>query len=386
MRIRPLYIQQVDNTVTLDETINVARPLAEAFDYVSEFANIREWDPAVAGASKLTEGPVEVGTEFEVVMSAGFALRYTVVEFERDVRLLMDVTSRFFNAREEIVFQGNKSECSIRYIATFDFRQPMSAITSIWPQGMDKVGKSAMEGLRSALEDEVAPPEMSSATALADKLVLPGVWKFTKLGYSTARKQFRPMSASLRGKHVMITGATSGLGLAAATALAGLGARLTLVARNPARAEAAAQDIVDATGNDDIFIAECDMSLMSDVHSLCDRLLDEGEAIDVLVNNAGALFNPRQETAEGLEQSFALLLLGPYIMTERLAPLLAKADGGRVVNVLSGGMYTQEDSRGRSAKRTRRVFWGHCLCARQARPDDPHRGVGAALGEGKAWW
>jgi dehydrogenase/reductase SDR family protein 12 len=207
---------------------------------------------------------------------------------------------------------------------------------------MDKVGKSAVQGLQSALNDEPEAPVMSRATVLADKLVLPGIWKFTRLGYSTARKQFHPMSASLRGKHVMVSGATSGLGLAAATALAGLGARLTLVARSSTRAEAAAQTIVDATGNDDVYIALCDMSLMADVHSLCDRLLDEGEPIDVLVNNAGALFNPRQETVEGLEQSFALLLLGPYIMTERLAPLLARSGGGRIVNVLSGGMYSQK--------------------------------------------
>jgi dehydrogenase/reductase SDR family member 12 len=62
----------------------------------------------------------------------------------------------------------------------------------------------------------------------------------------------------------------------------------------------------------------------------------------MLVNNAGALFNPRQQTPEGLEKSFALLLLGPYIMTERLQPLLAKSNASRVVNVLSGGMYSQK--------------------------------------------
>ena len=309
---------------------------------MSAFVNSQEWDPAVAHARKLTQGPVGEGTEFEVVMSAGFALHYTVVEYLQNVRLLMSVTSRFFGAREEILFQGGKRNCTIRYVAEFEFRQPISAITSLWPQGMEKVGKSAIQGLQSALDEEPEVPVMSARTVLADKLLLPGIWKFTRLGYATARKQFSPMSASLRGKHVMVTGATSGLGLAAAIELAGLGAKLTLVARSSKRAEAAAQSMVDATGNDDIYIAQCDMSLMGDVHSLCDRLLAEGEPIDVLVNNAGALFNPRQETAEGLEQSFALLLLGPYIMTERLAPLLARAGGARIVNVLSGGMYSQK--------------------------------------------
>jgi len=81
---------------------------------------------------------------------------------------------------------------------------------------------------------------------------------------------------------------------------------------------------------------------MADVNALADRLLKRGKAIDMLVNNAGALFNPRQQTAEGLEKSFALLLLGPYILTERLRPLLAKSGSARVVNVLSGGMYSQK--------------------------------------------
>ncbi|MCB1733255.1 MAG: SDR family oxidoreductase, partial [Halieaceae bacterium] len=63
--------------------------------------------------------------------------------------------------------------------------------------------------------------------------------------------------------------------------------------------------------------------------------------IDVLVNNAGALFNPRGETPEGLEQSFALLLLSPYRLTEGLKPLLARAGQARVINVVSGGMYSQ---------------------------------------------
>ena len=62
----------------------------------------------------------------------------------------------------------------------------------------------------------------------------------------------------------------------------------------------------------------------------------------MLVNNAGALFNPRQVTAEGLEKSFALLLLGPYILTEKIQPLLAADGGARVVNVSSGGMYSQK--------------------------------------------
>jgi dehydrogenase/reductase SDR family member 12 len=83
-----------------------------------------------------------------------------------------------------------------------------------------------------------------------------------------------------------------------------------------------------------------DLAVMADVDALAQRLLARKLPIDVLINNAGALFNPRAETAEGLEQSFALLLLSPYRLTLALKPLLAQASGSRVVNVVSGGMYT----------------------------------------------
>ena len=150
------------------------------------------------------------------------------------------------------------------------------------------------------------------------------------------------MSAYLANRHAVVTGATSGVGRAAAAALAELGARVTLVARDSAKAEATAREIREQTGNAQVTVELCDLGIIAEVHALADRLLASGDAIDMLINNAGALFNPRQQTAEGFEKSFALLLLSPYVLTERLQPLLAKAGSARVVNVSSGGMYTQK--------------------------------------------
>jgi NAD(P)-dependent dehydrogenase (short-subunit alcohol dehydrogenase family) len=150
------------------------------------------------------------------------------------------------------------------------------------------------------------------------------------------------VSAYLADKHAVVTGATSGVGEAAARALAELGARVTLVARDKRKAEATAKAIRKQSGNPNVDVEIADLSVQAQVHGLADRLLAAGTPIDILINNAGALFNPRQQTAEGFEKSFALLLLSPYILTERLQPLLAKANGARVVNVSSGGMYTQK--------------------------------------------
>ena len=332
----------MSQTVTLDETIEVSRALHEVFAYVSEFSRIQEWDPAVARGHKLTPGAPAVGSEYRIDMKAGFSLHYTVIELEPEQRMLMTVDSRLFRAREEIIFTATAAGTAVRYIANFDFPAPLAAANKAYPAAMDRVGKSTMAGLKRALEDKFEAPAPSAPLALADRLVLPGLWRFTRLGYRTSRKHWNPLSAYLGNKRAIVTGATSGLGQAAAMALAALGAQVVLVARDRRKAEATARDIRAQTGNTHVGVEVCDLGVMTEVHALADRLLANGEPIDILVNNAGALFNPRQQTPEGFEKSFALLLLSPYILTERLHPLLVKAGAARVVNVSSGGMYTQK--------------------------------------------
>jgi NAD(P)-dependent dehydrogenase (short-subunit alcohol dehydrogenase family) len=332
----------MSNIVTLDKTIEVTRSLAEVFAYVAEFSRIEQWDPAVAKGIKLINGQPGVGSRYQIVMKAGFTLYYEVTEFEPNKRLLMTVDSKLFRAEEEILFNNSSKGTKVRYIANFDFPAPLALMSRLSPGMMNWVGNTALEGLRAALEADFATPKASKLLAIADKLILPGVWRFTRLGYSSSRRRWNAMSAYMNGRHALITGATSGIGLAAARQLAELGASVTLVARDRSKAKQVVGELIEQTGNTQISVELADMSLMQDVHALSDRLLKSGKSIDMLINNAGALFNPRQQTVEGLEQSFALLLLGPYILTERLYPLLAQAESARVVNVLSGGMYSQK--------------------------------------------
>ena len=91
----------MNNTVRLDETIDLERPVHEVFAYVSDFSRVEEWDPAVSRAEKLTLGMPGVGTEYRIDMNAGFSIDYTVVEFVDNERILMTASSRFFTAREE---------------------------------------------------------------------------------------------------------------------------------------------------------------------------------------------------------------------------------------------------------------------------------------------
>ncbi len=331
----------MSKTTRLDETIEVARPLNEAFAYISEFNRIEEWDPAVAKGIRLTDGPLGVGTKFRIDMKAGFSLYYTVTEWEAEHRLLMTVDSKVFTAVEEILFVKTPTGTRIRYIAIFTFPSALTLLAKTFPGVMDRVGKSAVAGMKRALEDNQSAPVASPGIALADKLLLPGLVNFTKLGYRRARKKQNPVSAYLADRHAVITGATSGLGLATAEILAARGMSLTLVARDKAKATRLAKDLIKRSGNPRIQVEIADLSLIGDVTAVADRLLKSGKPIDALINNAGALTNPRKVTTEGLETSFALLLLSPYVLTERLYPLLKQAHGGRVINVLSGGMYAE---------------------------------------------
>ncbi|MGB5325369.1 MAG: SDR family NAD(P)-dependent oxidoreductase, partial [Pseudomonadales bacterium] len=326
-------------TFTLAEKITVQRPLQEVFAYVSEFSNIEQWDPAVRSAEKLSDGLPGIGSEYCINMRAGFSLNYVIEEFEPGRRMQMAVTSRWFNAEEEIRFEQVGEDTTVRYIANFDFPKAMLALNKRFPFLMDRVGKATMSGMKQALEDRFPPPKASKLLAKADELVLPGLWRFTSLGFREAKRRFKPLSNYMGDKHVVITGPTSGIGEAMANELAQLGATLTLVARNHAKASEVASEIIERTGNPNVFIEIADLSSMAEIHALATRLVTRGEPVDVLINNAGALFNPREETSEGFEKSFALLLLGPYILTESLLPLLKKSVHARVVNVLSGGMY-----------------------------------------------
>jgi NAD(P)-dependent dehydrogenase (short-subunit alcohol dehydrogenase family) len=142
------------------------------------------------------------------------------------------------------------------------------------------------------------------------------------------------------GRVAVVTGSTSGIGLAAATALASLGATVHLVGRDADRARRA-RDAVEAAGSGPVHLDLVDMADLGDVAALAKRLEKRYDRLDVLIHNAGALTRTYQATPAGFEVTVATQILGPYVLTAMVAPLLSRSAEATIVTVSSGGMYSQ---------------------------------------------
>lgn len=181
-------------------------------------------------------------------------------------------------------------------------------------------------------------PVLNTLDNLLNQTVILG---YDRVGYYVRKPLWNEedTQVDMTGKICIITGANSGLGFATAQALASKGAHVIMACRDPERGKKACTQIQQATKNIHVELELVDVSKMDDVHALVQRLQKKHAHIDVLVNNAGALFNQRQETSDGFEKTFATDLLGPYLLTRLLLPLLKAAPAARIINVSSGGMY-----------------------------------------------
>jgi len=137
----------------------------------------------------------------------------------------------------------------------------------------------------------------------------------------------------MKGKVCVITGATSGIGFEAARELGAMGARLVLVARDKARAEATLKVFATEGINARVFYA--DLSRVPEMKRVAGEIAAAEPKIDALVNNAGALFNGRAETPDGIERTFALNHLGYFVIANLLKERLAAAAPSRLINVAS---------------------------------------------------
>ncbi|XP_073469345.1 dehydrogenase/reductase SDR family member 12 [Aquarana catesbeiana] len=170
-----------------------------------------------------------------------------------------------------------------------------------------------------------------------------GLREYTKSGYESAAKYFvaEDLQVDVKEKSYMITGANSGIGKAAALAIAKRGGTVHLVCRNKDRAEEAQTEIITNSGNERVFVHLLDMSDPKKIWEFAEKFKTQNR-LNVLINNAGCMVNKRELTEDGIEKNFATNVLGTYILTRALLPVLENEEGARVVTVSSGGMLVQK--------------------------------------------
>ncbi|MER7790869.1 SDR family NAD(P)-dependent oxidoreductase [Streptomyces sp. NPDC097640] len=138
-------------------------------------------------------------------------------------------------------------------------------------------------------------------------------------------------------RRALVTAGTGGIGLETAVGLAAAGYAVTVVGRDAARGGSAVERINAVGTATEARFVTADLASLSEVRELADRVTADG-ALSVLVNNVGAMFDDRRVTPDGIEASFALNHLSPYLLTELLLPALRAGAPSRVVNVTSGSV------------------------------------------------
>jgi NAD(P)-dependent dehydrogenase (short-subunit alcohol dehydrogenase family) len=155
-----------------------------------------------------------------------------------------------------------------------------------------------------------------------------------------------PFDMNMAGRIALVTGATSGIGTEIARGLARLGATVVVTSRDPARgAEVRAELASFAPARESVVVMPLDVADVASVRSFATALGERYHKLDVLVNNAGAWFSDRRESVDGIELTFATNVVGPYLLSELLSPLLGAAGHARVVNIGSSiaGNYDATD-------------------------------------------
>ena len=172
-----------------------------------------------------------------------------------------------------------------------------------------------------------------------DALVVPS---YGNTGYKFRQARLwdeADLAVDLTDKVCAITGGNSGIGLATARQLARRGATVILLVRNLDRGVSAQALIREEAGHSRVYLEAIDLSSSAAVRVCADRIKAQTQRLDILINNAGDAFQRRELSIDGVECTLAVNVLGPFVLTNALIPLLKSSAPARIINVSSGGMY-----------------------------------------------
>jgi NAD(P)-dependent dehydrogenase (short-subunit alcohol dehydrogenase family) len=333
-------------------TVISTRPARATFEYMADFANAAEWDPGTASAERLDGGPVGLGSAFRLEVRIGSRttpLDYRVVAYDHPRRVVLLGESDTIRSEDTVtVVPAADGGSVVTYDADLTLKGRFAPANPFLGLFFDRIGDKGVAGLRRTLGGPPAPPGHplggpAVAAAADGALEATVVGSFSSIGPVVRRRTagWTP-PPRLDGRRALVTGATSGIGLATARGLARLGAEVVVTARGHDRGEQAVADVRAVAPDAEVSYLLADLGEFDQVRGLADEFLAAHDRLDVLVHNAGALTAERTLTGSGTELTVASQVAAPYLLTGLLLPVLTAGAPSRVIQVSSGGMYTQK--------------------------------------------
>ena len=326
---------------TYSTEIEAAKGQDEVFEYMATFANALEWDPGVVEGESLTPGPARVGSVYRLgVRIAGRVVPfdYRVLELDRPRRVVLQATHGHMVSTDTITVEQNGS--GSRGPVPRRARGARPAPGGVAPPRPVLRHHGGQRGRRAPHHVGMTRSRLSAVVDGVLEATVAG--SFSRTGYAVrSRLEHWSPPADLTGRVVVVTGASSGIGQAAALELARLGATLWLVGRDKGRIEATARQARDLGRGAVVEPVELDLVDADALRAFAARVAARHDRLHALVHAAGALFPTYRRAPSGGELTVATAVVAPFELTWWLSPLLRRAGDATIVTVSSGGMYSQ---------------------------------------------
>lgn len=333
------------SNVSVQQQILIQKPLSEVYPHLLDPMLLPVWNPFVLEARPLGAEAGGPASPYFLRMRVGwreFSLNLNLIRREEGGPLgAIELHGRGdrFKVIERYRLHEEKPGESVRLDYELTLRVPRRPAGLLAPL-LRRYAERVLDHLKKGLEGAPSRWESSPWQKLSDRLLIPAIFGLSRSGYAWQKSRWTAVLRPLEGKRILITGATSELGMAAARGLARRGAELILVARHEKKLRHLSE-LIQAESGQKPRLEFANLSLMREVLALSRKLRDEGRPLHVLINNPSKLPTRRIITSEGLELAFANGLLGPFLLGEELRPVLELGQPARLIQVTSAALYAQ---------------------------------------------